>query len=203
VTAPAGPPPLDVAALTGSDLTPVLPEIARLRIAVFRAYPYLYDGTVDYEAAYLAKLAAAPGGVCVVVRDAGRVVGASTGAPLLEHDAEFATPFVTRGYDAAALFYCAESVLERAYRGRGLGHVFFDRREAHARALGGFTHAIFSSVVRPANHPLCPADYRPLDDFWRARGYAPAEGIVASYAWKDVDQPGETVKPMQFWIKAL
>jgi len=58
-------------------------------------------------------------------------------------------------------------------------------------------------VVRPDDHPLKPADYRPLDSFWRKRGYAPAEGLVAHYAWKDVDQTEETLKALQFWIRDL
>jgi hypothetical protein len=43
----------------------------------------------------------------------------------------------------------------------------------------------------------------PLDAFWTKRGYARADGIVASYTWKDIDQVTPTPKPMQFWIKAL
>jgi GNAT superfamily N-acetyltransferase len=192
-----------VETLTGAALSAALPELARLRIEVFRDFPYLYDGTIAYEEAYLAKFAAAPGAVCVVAKDADRIVGASTGAPLLEHDAEFAAPFIAKGYDAARIFYCSESVLQPAYRGFGLGHAFFDGREAHARKLGGFTHSTFASVIRPADHPLRPANYRPLDEFWTKRGYKKADGIQATYAWKDIDQPAETVKHMQFWIKAL
>lgn len=195
--------PLEVETLTGSALVAALPELARLRIEVFRDFPYLYDGTLDYEEAYLAKFAAAPGAVCVVARDGGRIVGASTGSPLIEHDEEFRAPFLANGWDPALLFYCSESVLQKTYRGRGLGHAFFDGREAHARRLGGMTHSTFSSVVRPPDHPLRPHGYQPLDAFWTKRGYGKAEGIVARYAWKDIDQPDETEKEMQFWIKPL
>ena len=31
------------------------------------------------------------------------------------------------------------------------------------------------------------AGYRPLDSFWRARGYAPLPGVIAEFSWKDVD----------------
>jgi GNAT superfamily N-acetyltransferase len=120
-----------------------------------------------------------------------------------EHADEFAEPFAKAGYDIDKIFYCGESVLLKSHRGHGLGNTFFDEREAHARRLGGFTHSTFCRVVRPDNHPLKPADYRPLDPFWRKRGYAPVEGVVASYAWKDVDQAEETEHPMQFWMKAL
>ena len=42
-----------------------------------------------------------------------------------------------------------------------------------------------------------------LIDFWRKRGYAPVEGIVANYHWKDIDQAEETDHAMQFWMKTL
>jgi GNAT superfamily N-acetyltransferase len=194
---------LTVTSLFGQQIRTVMPDLARLRMTVFRDWPYLYDGTLEYEEQYLRKLASAPGAICVVARDADAIVGASTAAPMREHADEFAEPFAKAGYDIDKIFYCGESVLLKSHRGHGLGNIFFDEREAHARRLGGFTHSTFCRVVRPDNHPLKPADYRPLDPFWRKRGYAPVEGVVASYAWKDVDQAEETEHPMQFWMKAL
>ena len=58
-------------------------------------------------------------------------------------------------------------------------------------------------MIRPADHPERPADYRPLDAFWRKRGYEPQPGMVAEYAWKDRGQPRETLKQLQFWMRAL
>ena len=194
---------LDVRSLVGEEMQAVLPELARLRIVVFRDWPYLYDGTLEYEERYLAKLAAAKGAVCVVARDGGEIVGASTAAPMIEHADEFARPFESAGYGVANIFYCGESVLLSSHRGHGLGHAFFDHREAHARRLGGFTHSTFCRVVRSGEHPLKPKDYRPLDAFWAKRGYAPVDGILATYRWKDIDQEDETEHRMQFWMKTL
>jgi len=194
---------LDVRSLTGDEIKSVLPDLARLRIVVFRDYPYLYDGTLAYEEEYLAKFAKAKGAVCVVARDGEQIVGASTAAPMIEHADEFGEPFKNAGYDLTKIFYCGESVLLKSHRGHGLGHAFFDHREAHARKLGGFTHSTFCRVVRPDNHPLKPKDYVPLDGFWRKRGYAPVESLVATYSWKDIDQDHETIHAMQFWMKAL
>lgn len=194
---------IEVRALTGGDIKSVLPDLARLRIAVFRDWPYLYDGSLAYEEEYLAKFAKAKGAVCVVARDGELVVGASTGAPMVEHADEFGEPFRKAGFDLTKIFYCGESVLLKSHRGHGLGHKFFDLREAQARQLGGFTHSTFCRVVRPDDHPLKPADYFPLDGFWGKRGYAPVEGLTATYDWKDIDQPEETSHVMQFWMKAL
>ena len=192
-----------VAPLTGKSMAGALDALARLRIAVFHDWPYLYDGTLEYEQTYLAKLAAARGAVIVAAYDGENIVGCATGAPMAEVEAEVSAPFTARGYDVDRIFYCGESVLLPAYRGRGLGHAFFDHREAQARALGGFTHAAFCAVVRPEDHPLRPKDYVPLDAFWQKRGYAKADGLVTRFAWKDIDRSGETEKPMQFWMRAL
>lgn len=192
-----------VAPLTGPQLADGIPALARLRMSVFREWPYLYDGSLDYEQEYLAKFSRAHGAVIVAAFDGDEIVGAATGSPMVGHADEFAEPFRQRGYDISSIFYCGESVLLPAYRGHGVGHAFFDHRETHARALGGFTHVSFCAVVRPDDHPLKPASYVPLDAFWMRRGYARVSGLVASFAWKDIDQPDKTYKPMQFWMKAL
>ena len=189
--------------LSGEALARGLPALARLRIAVFRDWPYLYDGSLDNEQAYLAKLAAAPGAVIVAASDGDEIIGCATAAPLAEVEGEFSAPLSAKGYDLATVLYCGESVLLPAYRGQGLGHAFFDQREAHARRLGGLIRSAFCAVVRPNDHPLRPADYVPLDAFWSKRGYAKVDGLVGSFAWKDIDQPGETAKPMQYWMREL
>lgn len=194
---------IEVKSLTGDEIKEVVPALAKLRIVVFRDWPYLYDGTLEYEEKYLAQLTGAKDAVCVIARDGDEIVGASTGAPMIEHADEFAEPFEKAGYDISKVFYCGESVLLKSHRGHGIGHAFFDHREAHAKKLGGFTYSTFCRVVRPDDHPLKPADYIPLDRFWTKRGYAPVEGLVATYDWKDIDQAEETAHQMQFWVKTL
>ena len=189
--------------LTGRRLLDLLPDLARLRIAVFRAYPYLYDGSPAYEERYLRTYAETPDGVIVAAFDGVAAVGASTGLPLACEPENLTGPFSAQGFDVARVFYFAESVLLPEYRGHGLGVGFFREREAHARALGRFDHAAFCGVVRPTDHPLRPDGYVPLDAFWHGRGFAPVEGMVVQFVWRDVDQEAETAKPMQFWMKAL
>ncbi len=193
---------LTYTSLTGPAVASVLDDVARLRIVVFRNYPYLYDGTLAYERDYLARFAASDGAVVVVARDGARVVGAATGCPLAaEHDA-FKAPFVARGMAVNEIFYCAESVLLPDYRGQGAGHRFFDLREAQGRKLGAH-RATFCAVMRPADHPARPAGYAPLDPFWRKRGYAPVEGLTTEFSWRDIGEPHDTLKPMQFWMRDL
>jgi GNAT superfamily N-acetyltransferase len=189
--------------LTGTALGTALPHLARLRITVFRDWPYLYDGTLEYEEGYLRKFSSSKDAVIVAARDGEQIVGVATGSPMTDHAEEFAAPFRAAGYDIATIFYFGESVLLPVYRGQGLGHKFFDAREAHARTLGRFRSAAFCGVVRPDDHPGKPAAYRPRDGFWQARGYRLVDGLVASFTWQDIGETAPTAKPMQFWMKAL
>jgi GNAT superfamily N-acetyltransferase len=183
---------------TGRSITPWIEAVAELRIRVFRDWPYLYDGSLDYERDYLAHYQASPNSVFVLaLADTGGVVGCSTGLPLLDAHDEFRTPFREAGYALDRVFYFGESVLDPAWRGRGTGHAFFDEREAHARKLGHDITA-FCAVVRSSDHPRRPAGYRPLDEFWEKRGYKPIGGLTTSFAWQDIGETRETDKPMQF-----
>lgn len=186
----------------GTGLEPHLEAIARLRIEVFREWPYLYEGSVEYERDYLADYVRCPQSAVVLAWEGDELVGASTSLPLAAADADFQAPFVQNGLDPERYFYLAESVLRRPYRGRGAGHYFFDAREAAARE-SGYRQATFCAVIRPDDHPARPAGYRPLDGFWRKRGYEPAEGLVCHYHWPDLGEDEETWKPLQFWWRSL
>ncbi len=193
---------ISIQPLSGADITPYLDSLATLRIQVFRDWPYLYDGSLDYERDYLQQYARSPQSLFVLARAGEQIVGAATGLPLLDAEEDFQAPFRDAGFDMASIFYFGESVLDPAWRGRGIGHAFFDEREAFARDQGYATTA-FCAVVRPADHPARPAGYRPLDDFWRKRGYRPVDGLLTHFPWLDLGDNTETSKPMQFWLREL
>jgi GNAT superfamily N-acetyltransferase len=193
---------LAIEAVSGQAFERYLPDLAALRIEVFREYPYLYDGELDYEARYLRGYLASDRGVVVIARDGTRVVGASTALPLAEHTEQVAPALVAAGYEPARVYYFGESVLRGSYRGRGIGHAFFDEREAAARRLG-FDVTCFCAVERPHEHPARPRDYVPHDAFWTKRGYTRRPDITASFSWRDIGDSHETDKRMLFWIKEL
>jgi hypothetical protein len=95
-----------------------LPELARLRITVFREFPYLYEGSAAYEENYLKTYVDAAASVMVIVWDGNTVIGASSGLPLLAETENIMRPFRAQGYDLERIFYYGESVLLPAYRGR-------------------------------------------------------------------------------------
>jgi GNAT superfamily N-acetyltransferase len=193
---------LTIRPLTGADLDAQLDGVAALRIAVFRDWPYLYDGDPAYERTYLQTYRDSPGAILVGAFDGDHLVGAATGTPMEDHADDLAAPMAALGVPLDRIFYCAESVLLPEYRGRGIGHRFFDEREAHARRLCR-THCVFASVSRPVEHPARPEGYRGNDLFWTKRGYAPLPGAIATFSWRDIGQPHETTKPLQVWWRML
>lgn len=188
--------------VTGEDILPFIADAARLRISVFREYPYLYDGTLDYEQKYLRTYSRSPGSVFVVARDGRRVVGVSTGTPLAAETEEVQRPFLEAGIPVAEVFYFGESVLEPACRGQGIGVRFMEAREAHARSLPGITRAAFCAVERAADHPQRPPHFVPLDEFWRRRGFAKTD-LRTEFTWKETGESAESPKAMIFWMKNL
>lgn len=192
-----------VKSLTGAEFDAAIPALAKLRIRIFKVFPYLYDGDLEYEEKYLARFRQADRAFLAAAVDGGTIVGAATAAPMAGEAAEFRQPFEAAGHDVSRIFYFAESLLLPDYRRTGVGVKFFEAREAHARLFGSYTHAAFCGVVRPDDHPARPAGYQPLDAFWRKRGYEKLDGVTTRFSWKDVGDEDETLKPMQFWMKAL
>ena len=193
---------LEIRSFSGADAAPYVDDLARLRITVFRDFPYLYDGDPAYERKYLATYAGSEGSVFVLALDGGRVVGAATGMPMAAETDEVRAPFLAAGRDPGDYFYFGESVLLPAYRGRGIGVKFFEGREAQARRLG-LTFCTFCAVERPADHPRRPAGYVPLDNFWGSRGYRHHPELRTTFTWRDLDETEESEKPLSFWIRDL
>ena len=186
----------------GLEITPWLDEVARLRLSVFRDWPYLYEGDMGYERDYLAAYAQSADSLFVLAFEGGQVVGASTGLPLADETPAFQQPFLAAALPVEAVFYFGESVLLPQYRGRGLGHAFFDHREAHARALGRFHHTAFCAVDRAADDPRRPEAHRGNEVFWHKRGYQRQPGMTMQLAWEEVGQ-GEVMHALTFWTRTL
>lgn len=189
--------------LTGGRVAEWFEDLAGLRITVFREFPYLYEGTMEYERKYLRSYAETEGSLIVGAFDGARLVGASTGLPMAAEPEDVRGAFERRGEDVNRIFYFGESVLLPAYRGQGTGSLFFEEREAHARSLGGFEWSCFCAVIRPDDHPRRPSGYQPLDAFWHRRGYAKVPGFTVDFTWQDLDEESQTPKAMSVWMHRL
>ncbi len=198
---------LTVRVLIGEAIGAHSDDIAGLRVAVLRDWPYLYNGNAGsdaagYETGYLQTCVGSWRSVAVLVFDGDRVVGASTGLPLADATDATQAPFTDAGIDVRRVFLCGDSMLLPAYRGRGLGHRFFDERESHARILGDFELTAFCTVDRACDDPRRPPFGRSNEPFWRKRGYRPPEGLKTSLRWNEVGA-GEVQHTLAVWLRQL
>ncbi len=111
--------PLRLQRFSGPQVKSFIPDLAKLRILVFRDFPYLYDGDPEYEEKYLKTYTDSPESVVVVAFDGGEVVGASTGRPLDHETDEIQRPSASsatsrRRSSTSASRCCAKSTGARA-----------------------------------------------------------------------------------------
>lgn len=194
---------IHVRAFVGPALRTYLHSIAKLRTDVFRDYPYMEEPDLNRETLELRKYIASKESIGVLIFDNTTLVGVSLGIPLsLERDA-IRKPFLDNLSDISSYFYFGESALLKQYRNRGIGHHFFDVREAHVKQFKKYKHICFFDPIRPEVESFKPVDYLPLHDFWRKRGYVHYPDLQCHVIWKEVHEEEATEKPLTFWIKDL
>lgn len=190
----------EIVVVRGEQIAQYIPVLAWLRITVFHEFPYLYDGSDEYEREYLKTYLRSDESLFVLAKDRNKVIGASSGMPLKLETEEVKAPFIEKRIDPENVFYFGESVLLKQYRGLGIGKAFFQEREKHALSLGYRTTA-FCGVQRPDNHPRKPAGYRNLHSFWEMMGYKAQPDMRTSFSWQDLDEVTSSAKEMMFWLK--
>jgi GNAT superfamily N-acetyltransferase len=194
---------INITTVTGPAIAPFVPALAALRIKIFRDFPYLYDGDLDYETTYLQTYIQAPRAAIILARAGKKIIGASTCLPLAHETPNIQKPFVDASADLTSIFYFGESLLDHDHRGRGIGVKFFAAREAHAKSFVGVTTAAFCAVDRPADHPRRPKTHIPLDAFWARRGFTRQPHLTCQMSWRDLGNQAESAKILTFWTKPL
>lgn len=194
---------IHVRSFTGSGLKPYLHSIAKLRIEVFKDYPFFEDSTLDHETQYLKKISSNKETIAVLIFDNTTLVGVSLGSPFEIEDPALHSPFKDRKLNIESYFHFGDSALLKRYRGRGIGHHFFDAREAHASHYKKFKHICFCVPDFPEPDPNQPKDFVPLTDFWRKRGYIHHPEMKCYLSWKKINTEHPTENQMSYWIKDL
>tara|TARA_B110001454_G_C12723340_1_gene436860 strand:+ start:76316 stop:76921 length:606 start_codon:yes stop_codon:yes gene_type:complete len=187
--------------LKGSEIAKHRNEIAKLRIEIFRDFPYLYEGDLTYEEKYLKVYEQSPDSILTLIVDGSNVVGATTALPL-SHETDYVKePFIKLGMKQDEIFYFGESILKKEYRGLGIGKKFFQFREDHAMSFNKYRITCFCAVNRPDDHAFRPKNYVALDSFWTSLGYRKEPQLTSSFSWKDIGDREESSKPMVYWAK--
>jgi hypothetical protein len=194
---------IHVRSFTGNGLKPYLHSLAKLRMEVFREFPYFEEPDLERELQLIRKVFQSKESIGVLIFDNTTLVGVSLGYPLLVEEPSLQRPFKERGLDVASYFFFGDSTLLKTYRGRGIGHHFFDAREAHVAHYKKYKHICFCVPERLETDPQRPKDFIPLHDFWRKRGYIQHPELHCFLSWKNVGETTPTEKKMVYWIKDL
>lgn len=193
---------VEIIEVRGRDVENYLNDVARLRIQIFREFPYLYDGSMDYEKDYLSVYSQSEESLMVLAIHGQEIVGVSTSVPLKDEMVEIQAPFAMNDLNINDFFYLGESVLLPAYRGQGIYKYFFSLREKAARS-GGYRFATFLAVDRPFDHPLKPVDYQPMEPVWKHFGYAAQPQLKTVLTYQQIDSPQPQANEMMFRLKEL
>ncbi len=192
---------IHVRTFTGSSLKPYAHGIAKLRTEVFREYPYLEEPDFVKETQHLNKVLACKESIGVLIFDNATLVGASLGYPLRLEEPTTLKTFPEK--QIPSYFFFGDSVLLKTYRGRGIGHHFFDAREAHVHSLKPYQSICFYFPDDIELDPTLPKDFVPLFDFWRKRGYIHHPELKCLIPWRKIAEAKPKERQCSFWIKNL
>ena len=184
--------------LRGSEINHYIDQLGRFRIQIFREYPYLYDGSIEYERTYLGRYSMSPESLLIILEDALGIVGACTGIPLAGEDPEFQNAFV--GENKEEIYYIGEVMLRADSRGKKLG----SRLMSTALDLidsNQFKKISLCTVDRGLGHPREPLGYSPPDYLWKKYGFEKSKNFMAYLDWKDIGHDVETRKPLNIWFR--
>ena len=184
--------------LRGSEIKDCIDRLGGFRIQIFREYPYLYDGSIEYERTYLSRYSMAPESLCLILEDALGIVGACTGIPLAREDSEFQNAFV--GENKEEVYYIGEVMLRADSRGKKLGSSLMSTA-LDLIDSNKFKKISLCTVDRGLNHPREPLSYSPPDYLWKKYGFEKSGNLMAYLDWKDVGQDVETRKPLNIWFR--
>lgn len=184
--------------IRGSEIERHVDHLERFRIEIFREYPYLYDGSMEYERTYLGRYSRNPESYLLLLQDAHGIMGACTGIPLNGEDNEFQNAFVGENKDE--IYYIGEIMLRADSRGKKLGSRLL------STALGlidseRYKKVSLCTVDRGLHHPQRPGNYCSPDHLWTKFGFEKSMNLLAYFAWKDIGQDIETQKPMNIWLR--
>ncbi len=86
------------------EIKTIFEDLANLRITVFRDYPYLYEGTLEYEKEYLQTYVRSEKSFLFTVFAGDKMVGATTCIPLADETGEVKNPSLKLGWTLILFF---------------------------------------------------------------------------------------------------
>ena len=191
----------------GKDSADYIEAVSRLRIQIFKEYPYLYEGELDYERRYMQGYTSDDKAMIAIARVDGILAGVSTGIPLVS-DSEIVSDakkvFSQENIDIGDFYYYGEVIVLPEFRGQGITTKLYSSQNDLIKTWG-FKHVCILTVLIYEHHPLKPLTYRSPDGMWQHLGFF-RNKLSVDYHWPTI-QPDSSVKDvsntLEFWTMPL
>ncbi|MDO4570881.1 MAG: hypothetical protein Q4D38_10885 [Planctomycetia bacterium] len=185
----------------GNEIEPHLESLGRLRLKVFREYPYLYEGALETEVEHLKCYSRdASGMLLALFDDADRLVGAATGLPALA-PWEDASLLVFDPQREGKTFYWGEFILEKPFRGKKWGQEMYRRGEETIFRTLGFENIGIYMIRTSEADAKRPADYLDVKEFVKRRGYRLLPDAQVVWDWAPVGETRKVPHTLDAWLK--
>lgn len=194
--------------LIGKKILPVIDEVANLRIKLFRDFPYLYVGNLEYEKEYLKIYSNQEEALLIVFKnEKNNIVGVATGAPFSETDELFSearAEFKRNNLDPTEGYYIGEALILPEYQGKFFSYDLIRQIERQIKS-SGYHYVCFMTVERDPNDPRRPTHYKDIEKIWQRLNYQKTN-IRMHSTYPTLQSDGsikEVENEMVFWIKQL
>jgi len=193
--------------ITGHEIEEYVEHIAGFRLENFQEFPYLYKGDLESERRYVQDYSKHDDSLLVLVFSGKDLVAISTCLPLkaLANELkEIRDKVFDSGRKYKDYFYFAETIISKKFRGQGIVSKILKLQESLARDWG-YKYACFITVIRSANDPMRPKNYKDIDPMLEAKGYRKTD-LDVIINWP-VIQPDDSIvdqpNHLAFWEKKL
>jgi hypothetical protein len=180
--------------------------LAQMRITYFREYPYLYEGTKEYEVHYLGEYQQkAIDAYLVQAFNGDDLVGILTGCAFIS-DIEIVRDgagfFREKGLSAEQYYYIGEAIIIPEYRAEKILPRLLYTLGREVKKLNRYQSLCFLTVIRHEDDERKPHNYRSTDNLWEKLG-CQRPGITASFEWPTImhDNSVQNISnDVEFWM---
>lgn len=181
-------------------------QLACMRITAFKEFPYLYEGSKQYELEYLNEYQQkAIDGFLVQAWDKQNLVGILTGCALtsdIEIVRDGARLLANQNVSIQNYYYIGEAIITPEYQGKKiLPHMLWKLGKTVV-SLGKYSSLCFLTVIREDNDSRKPELYKPTEPLWLKLGCQKRADIRCSFEWPTIMTDGSVqniFNDVEFW----
>ena len=189
--------------LKGKEVIPYLEKLAGLRIAFYRNYPYLYEGNLSDEMAYLSMYSNSENSLLAIAKKEEEIVGIASGLPMLESKEENKRLYAEKQIPGEHVFYLGEVVLSQEYQNTDVQERIYQQFEKAVIDLQKYHTIAVCEIERDPQDPKKPISTFSSEIQWENRGFFKQPELYTMDAWKDVGDLEKSNHALVFWNKVI